>query len=240
MAGGIGQQFDFDQYPTALRGGMRAFPQGGVLSGVTLGAITHNGTTDVLSIAGVGGDVRVDGKRFTLANGTINIPVEAPASGSVELSYDIYVRPVRKVKVYTSIPGPGVGVNGDKAFYAAEFRNHYEIQEVLIKYEGAWIPYNEFRSGYSFAEVGDAYREPPSTDHWQLPFNEITGVEWALEPEKIIYHKRSAYPAFASAPGPCIARIDASLHRASVRLSLNSASAVTILEAKVNPLYIPV
>ena len=243
MAGGVGQQFNQDVYPQAVRGGMRLYPYGGVISGVSLGAITHNGTTNVLSIAGVGGEVRVDGIRFTLANGTITVPnVVEPAAGqpAVNLEYDIYVRPIRKVKTYTSVPADNVGVDGDKGFYVAEFADRLEIQEVIIKHNGKWVPYNEFRSGASFNEVGDAYKEKPEYNYWQLPFNEITGVEWALAPEKTIYHKRSAYPAWASSMGPSIARIDASLKRASVRLSLAEGSVVTVLETKVNELYIPV
>jgi hypothetical protein len=195
----VGQQFDFDRFPQAMRGGMRVYPYGGVVSGLTIGTVAYNATTDVLTIPYAAGVVRLDGKKYSIGASSVTVAA-VPSSATVVTP--IYVLPTRANPVVTSAPAsnaaaPPTGGTGPVRLHAVDMGEYFKLVN-FYKYSGsAWAKH-------------DIIFDPPTLDYGNLPHNEIVGATVGVAPEKMVHSKDVSSP-FLSAPAAHYVRYDSSL-----------------------------
>lgn len=214
----VGQQFDFDRFPQAQRGGMRVYAFGGVLSGLEVGTIAY--AAGNLTIPYTAGVVKLDGLKFSISSGSI---VRALGNGTHVLN--MFVNPTREVPVSTTVPSGAPSAPNNN--YAIQVVDYGDYQQVLnyYKYENAaW-------------SVHDPIFDPPTLDYGNLFHNRIVGATVGTSPEKQIYQKLASAP-FLSQPAPHIARYSTSLLVAQVT-AVVSGGALASSEVKRYEVQIP-
>jgi hypothetical protein len=212
----VGQQFDFDRFPQAMRGGMRVYPYGGIVSGLAVGTVTYNATTDVLTIPYAAGVVRLDGKKYSVGSSTIT--VSAVASGATVVT-PLYILPTRANPVVTSAmasgaDAPPTGGTGNLRLHAVDMGEYFKLVD-FYKYSGsAWAKH-------------DIIFDPPTLDYGNLPHNQITAATVSVTPEKMVYGKDVSSP-FLSMPAAHYVRYDCSfLYAVVTSVTAGSGDVVT-------------
>lgn len=225
---GVGQQFDFDRFPQAMRGGMRVYPYGGILSGLQVGALDL--TTGVLSIPYSAGVVRLDGQQFSIAADNDGSGYQKTGlQANTSYTYDLYVKPTYANAVVTAAVAPGaaapVAPAGNYKLHCVDMGDYYQLVD-WYKYDSAWAKH-------------DPIFDKPSLDYGNLPHNEIVGAVVGFEPDKMVYNKVASAP-FLSMPAPHYVRYDVSFKFATLTVEVGGTTS-TIADSAVEyeEIYIP-
>lgn len=226
---GVGQQFDFDRFPQALRGGMRVYPYGGVLSGLLIGTCTL--ATGTLSIPYSAGVVRLDGTQISVAlnDGTGYQRTGLVANTTYE--YELFVKPTYANTVVTSAVANNAaapsGSQGNIRLHCVDMGSYFQIVN-FYRYTlaGGWA-------------IHDPIFDQPSLDYGNLPHNSIVGATLGFEPDKMVYNKTASVP-FISQPAAHYARYDASFRLGTLRVVVGAnASTLTSAVVTYDEIYLP-
>jgi len=210
---GVGQQFDFDRFPQALRGGMRTYPYGGIVSGLALSNATI--ATGTLTIPYAAGVVRLDGKQYSIASGNVT---RTGLANSTTYTYELFVKPTYLNAVVTSVPSSApAGGTGNYRLYCTDMGDYFKLVNFYKYANSAWA-------------VHDPIFDPPTEDYGNLIHNEITAATIGFETDKMVYNKTASVP-FVSQPADHYVRYDAAFKFATyvVTVAANGASVTSTI-----------